>query len=247
VDDITKRRRLQPVYAVEKAAQSVFQALLGATRGGTCHQTHQYDARLFLATHRKRAYTTDNIEFDMFLAFEEVWQEAQVRYESSPSAVVIHLHKECGDPPSKKGAKKRIPVRNLCGPMVKMRPWRSHRLNLTVESEKLWARQRGDSCFSVDPSVQLVTLEELIELHPNSLTEMTKRIVAVMLGHAVLHLHGTRWIYPSWGASYIIFYKVSTAIPIRPYIHVTLLEDLGNCAKPSTFDVDRDENLSEDE
>lgn len=245
-NDAAKQARLRPVYTVGKAAQSVFQALLAAT-GGSCHEVHHYDARLFLATHRKREHVANGIEFDMFLSFEEVWQETQVCFESSPAAARIVVSGDCGNASAKKAPKKRALVRHLCAPMMKMRPWRSHRLNLAVENERLWVWQRGDSCFPIDPSTQPVTLEEFIEHHPNALTEMTKRILAVMLGHAVLHLRGTRWIRSSWGASDVLFHKVSSAVPIRPYIHVTLLDDLGDGSVRGKRDTTEGEDTSGDD
>jgi hypothetical protein len=68
-----------------------------------------------------------------------------------------------------------------------------------------------------------VSLQHFIREGPRSLTEKTKRILAVLLGYAVLHLHGTPWLQPTWDSSQILFFQCpSSKIPLRPFIEAQL-------------------------
>lgn len=223
VDEHTrpKRQRVQPAWDVWKGAQSTYH-LLASVKDCACDPRHSQDARLLLATHRYQQ-EEDRRCLEMFLSLGYPWQEVRigVQVHDEPSIRVI-INGKPGTKPDKKNKQ----IKNLCKLMTQFRKFRlrTHRLSFTVEGGRLWNNSPEESSFPIDLSGGEISLEDFIRTQGHTLTEKTKRIVAVMLAHGVLHLLGTGWIQQSWGASNIIFHQISTAIPIRPYIQVNLEE-----------------------
>ncbi|KID95967.1 Peptidase S8/S53, subtilisin/kexin/sedolisin, partial [Metarhizium majus ARSEF 297] len=242
----SRRQRFQPAYSVPKAAQSVYQGLLAAA-SCTCHPAHRYGARLFLATHRKCDQFAQDLKFDMFLSLDGNWQEAHVCFESTSTALKSALKKDHSNSSAKHFPPKLKKVTRLCAPLKSLRGLGARCLKLTVEGETLWAREPELRQSHIDLMKNPVSLEDFIKNYPNSLTEMTKRVLAVLFAHAALHLHGTRWIQADWGSSNIVFYQVSSAIPLRPYIQIRLVDDSRDRSMVKRDESTNDENVSDDD
>lgn len=231
------RRRVEPAWAVWKAAQLTYQ-LLTSVKACACDPSHPYDARLFLATHRDPKAQEDNSSLEMFLSLGSPWQEVRVSILDEPSVKFL-----INDKPTTKTVKKNKQIKNLCRLMKQFRrlQLRLHRLSFTVEDGNLWNDTPEESPFPLDLSGGEISLEEFIRTRGVALTEKTKRILAVMLSHGVLHLHGTGWMQQSWGPSNVVFYQVSSAIPIRPFIRVNLMETVPECRVDDSDASDDDE------
>lgn len=240
VDEYTslKRKRAEPAWAVWKAAQSAYQ-LLASVKDCACDPSHPYDARLFLATHRGPKAQDDNCNLEMFLSLGSPWQEVRVGILDEPRVKFL-----ISDKPATKPSKKNKQIKNLCKLMTQFRKkqLRLYRLSFTVEDGSLWNNTPEESPFPLDLSGGEISLEDFIRTRAVTLTEKTKRIVAVMLGHGVLHLHGTGWIQQSWGASNVIFHQISSAIPIRPYIQLRLADDVPEFIADETDASEDDED-----
>ncbi|KAH7417511.1 peptidase S8/S53 domain-containing protein, partial [Cadophora sp. MPI-SDFR-AT-0126] len=101
-----------------------------------------------------------------------------------------------------------------------------HRLELKVESGRLWKLKSERCSFQVDRTETKISLDQFIKDGSRSLTEKTKRILAVLLSYTVLHLQGTPWLQSSWGSSNIIFFRTTASIiPLKPFIQVQLVQE----------------------
>ncbi|KPM38858.1 hypothetical protein AK830_g7710 [Neonectria ditissima] len=241
-----KKTRPEPPYAVWVAAQSVFKALTRCIKC-ECHQTHELHARLSLGTYRKP--DPDNItDFNMFLSLPQALQEVHV-HTVRESVVRIIIDDDKQVPPKKLNYKPMV-VKELCEQIQKMQKKTSQRLEFKVERGRLLKLRSEKSCFQVDRAKPTISLQQLINQSSRPLTEKTKRILAVLLSYAVLHLHGTPWLPPSWDSSKILFFQtLSSTVPLRPFIRTdlssqdTLLgqspieESVGHCGLDMT-DVD---------
>jgi hypothetical protein len=117
-------------------------------------------------------------------------------------------------------------VKSLCDPIQKMKKMASHRLHLKVERGLLWKLRSERSNFPIDRTKAPLSLEQFITEGSRSLTEKTKRILAVLLSYTVLHLHGTPWLPTTWGSSSIIFFQTaSSVIPLKPFISTQLVQE----------------------
>lgn len=226
VDEHTppKRKRAEPAWAVWKAAESTYR-LLTSVKNCACNPGHPCEARLFLATHRDPKPQKGNCNLEMFLSLDSPWQEVRVGI-LDKSRVKFFTN----DKPTTQPVKKNKQIKSLCKLMTEFRKLepRLHRLSFTVEDGGLWNNTPEESPFPLDLSGE-ISLDDFIRTRAGTLTEKTKRIIAVMLGHGLLHLHGTGWMQQSWGASKVIFYQISSAVPIRPYIQVDLGENVSEC------------------
>lgn len=216
------RKRAEPPWTVWNAAQSTYR-LLTSVENCACDPSHPYDARLFLATHRDSEPPGDTCNLELFLSLGSPWQEVRVEVFDEP-----RVKFRIDDEPAPKPMKRNRQIKNLCKLMTQFKKLqlRLHRLAFTVENGILWNNPPEESPFPFDLSGGEISLEEFIRTSAVKLTEKTKRIIAVMLGHGVLHLHGTGWMQQSWGASNVIFHRMSSAIPIRPYIQLKLVDNV---------------------
>lgn len=238
-DDFTpeKMRGSEPSYAVWNAAQSLFKALI-ASKNCTCEPTHEFGARLCLGTYRKPGDDTDVdnfCDFDMFLSMKQDWHEVHV-HTVNERIVRFALNNEQQHSRGKNHGSPAKRVRKLCEPIKKKRKF-PYRLDFKVEDGSLWKLRSERSSFPVDMTKTPVSLDQLIKEGPRSLTEKTKRILAVLLGYAVLHLHGTPWLQPTWNSSSIIFFHTaSSAIPLRPFIQTELVQGSTGNTTPNLDD-----------
>lgn len=216
-----KKSRSEPPYAIWSAAQSLFKALTGSTRC-LCHPD-ELDARLCLATHRKSALSdsVDDGDFDIFLSMETFLQEAHVVTVRDTIVRIVEPHQTLLPP--RKTDYKPMPIKKLCEQIHKMQKNKSQRLELKVEKGRLLKLRSEKSNFQIDRSKPPVSLQQLITQGSRHLTEKTKRILAVLMSYAVLHLHGTPWLQPSWDSSHILFFQTAALrIPLRPFIRTEL-------------------------
>ncbi|OCK74584.1 subtilisin-like protein [Lepidopterella palustris CBS 459.81] len=225
-----RKSRSEPSYAVWNAAQSLFKALM-ASKNCTCQPTHEFGARLCLGTYRKPDLDEDidqDFDFDMYLSTQQDWQEVHV-HTVKEAVVQFAVNDEELRPQKKKLGYKLMEVKKLCEPIEKIRKMASHRLDrleFKVERGRLWKLRSERSSFPIDRTKAPVSLEQFIKEGSRSLTEKTKRILAVLLSYAVLHLHGTPWLQPTWGSSSIIFFQTaSSTIPLRPFIQTQLVQE----------------------
>ena len=124
---------------------------------------------------------------------------------------------------SKKRTHKGFPPRRqrineICKPLKEALTSKLTRLNLELEDGDLYKIQSTKTRFTSDELTNVVSLGQLISRGTTSLGEKAKRVLAVLLGYAVLHHYGGSWLGPSWGRDDVIFMKSATAIPLRPYM-----------------------------
>lgn len=208
-----KKRRTEPSYAVCTADQTLFKAL-AASAECPCRPPHELSAWL----HRDHSNC-----FDMFLATGQVLQEAHAYIVQGGVAWLFP-----SDSAQRRTEKRRyVPmvVKVLCEQIAKMPTTTPQRLELKVKRGHLLKLRSGTSSFSIDKKRPPVSLQHVIQGGCRQLTEKIKRILAVLLSYAVLHLHGTPWLKPSWDSSDILFFHTpSSKIPLRPFI-LTQLSD----------------------
>lgn len=218
----------EPTYPVWKSAQSIF-AAMQACANCPCTPAHDFGARLCLGTYRKPVLDSqfnseDSVDFNMFLSEKEDWQEVLVHADSE-RLVRITIGEEdaaCSRQRCPTAARSQR-VRNLCEPIAKIASNRSYRLVFKVSKNELFKLRSERSGNPIDRSQSAVSLDEFLRTRPGSLTEKTKRILAVILGSAVFHLHKTTWLQPQWNSSDVLFFRTpSSAIPLRPFIHTQL-------------------------
>jgi hypothetical protein len=237
------KTRGDPSYVVLNASQSLFQALV-ESKDCTCQPMHDFNVRLCLGTFRSSRKIEKERDhdcgFDIFLSnMQEQWHEADVCF--AKSAGIRFGQTEKAAHGSKIPAMK---IKNLCEPIKKRQPF--DRLKLRVgEDGRLW-KLRSEKCsFAVDEAKEPVSLQTFIQDQHRSLTDKTKRILAVMLGYAVLYLHETPWLTPSWSPSNILFFHTtSSAIPLKPFLQTELAMNVkvpsrsNPVSDPHNFDPD---------
>ncbi|CAG2005979.1 unnamed protein product, partial [Fusarium graminearum] len=211
----------EPTYAVWNAAQSIFKAMVSCM-DCPCTPAHDLSARLFMGTYRKPEIQSndkiDQVDFNMFLSSQQNWQEAIV-HTTKEKKVQIVIDEPHGQRP-KKECIRTMKVKSLCEPIAKINSKASYRLVFKVTRNQLFKLQSERSGKPIDNSQSAVSLDEFLRNRSGSLTEKTKRILAVILASAVFHLHNTPWLQSTWSSSDILFFRTpSSAIPLRPFIH----------------------------
>ncbi|WQF81022.1 Putative peptidase S8/S53 domain, peptidase S8, subtilisin, Asp-active [Colletotrichum destructivum] len=233
-EDFAPQKKIkEPSYAVWKAAQSMFNALVSCNNC-PCEPAHEFGARLRLGTYRQPTGTACDMaidagqDFNMFLSMKKEWHEARVHM-AKESVVrfgdgAAQLRRKIIRPkvqPSK--------VKSLCEPITKIMTMWAYRLELKVMREKLFILKPEKSESLVDRATEPVPLEYFLKSGSRSFTERTRRILAVILSSAVLHLHDTPWLKSTWSSSDVLFFRTSSsAIPLRPFLQ-TQLSSLEAC------------------
>ena len=109
-------------------------------------------------------------------------------------------------------------INEICKPLRTALRSKLTRLNLELEDGDLYKTQSTKTRFTSDELTNVVSLSQLISTDTTGLGEKVKRVLAVLLGYAVLHHYRGSWLGPSWGRDDIIFIKSANAIPLRPYM-----------------------------
>ncbi|CEI60255.1 unnamed protein product [Fusarium venenatum] len=214
--DICVKTRQMPPLDIWPVAQSVYSALDSSNMGpcNTCNVPHGYGARLCIETYRAQ-YDTQGYDFDMFLGLDQLWQEARVR-QLNNSVVKFIIN----DDDNKTTMKTSIRVRSLCRQIKDTQKRCMFRLNFEVRGNELWKTKSERSRFVGHVSEDVVSLSHFINKQPHLLNGKTKRILAVLLGYAVLNLHGTEWLKPTLSSDNILFFKTNGTVPLKPYLQV---------------------------
>ncbi|KND87724.1 Intracellular serine protease [Tolypocladium ophioglossoides CBS 100239] len=216
-------------FAVSSAAQAVSKAM-AACRNCGCMPAHDFGARLRLGTHRKSSADADadadtegEVDFDMFLSLKQDWQEVRVH---TAKEKLVQFDIEGQAPRPRQPRTLAAPVQWLCEPIFKAKAKKmmaTFRLELKVTRGRLFKLQSERRSGLVDLTKSPVSLEEFLQGSPRAFTEKTKRILAVLLSYAVLHLHDTPWLQSTWNSSDILFFRTSASeIPLRPFLQTRL-------------------------
>lgn len=236
--------------AVWSAAQSIFKAFV-ACSSCNCTPTHDIRAQLRLGTYRKHNTRREEemdecLDFDIFLSLKQGWKEARVSIvkEIKDSVVQIQSNNPIEQPNGQRRAIKirQKRVKQLCEPIKNLRP-ATYRLKLKVTGDQIFKLQSERSTFLIDRAQSPVTLEQLLRNGSHPFTERTKRILAVMLSYAVLYLHDTPWLQPTWGSSHVLFLPTTSShIPLQPFIQTHLAShnesSQDSCTDPDDLDPD---------
>ncbi|RFU35462.1 hypothetical protein B7463_g889, partial [Scytalidium lignicola] len=226
-DDFALRMEIrEPPYAVQNAAQSVFKAL-AACKNCLCTPAHEFGAQLRLGTYRKPYLgndvdTDEELDFDMFLSMMQDWHEVHI-HTTKEKAVKWAVAGQVQQSQVKKRRPKTMRVKSLCEPIQKIKKMEAYRLEFEVKGVQLYKLQSERSTFPVDKTKDPISLEQFLQGGSRSFTERTRRILALILSYAVLHLHDTPWLQPTWSSSNILFFRTaSSAIPLRPFLQTQL-------------------------
>lgn len=223
----TSKKITEPSYGVWQAAQSMFNALASST-DCLCNPSHEFGARLRLGTYRRPPNAECDIhadaehDFEMFLSLKQEWHEARVRLAKEQ---VVQF--DDGTPQSKISKRLKpqsLKVKSLCEPLTKIKTLKAYRLELKVMRKRLFRMKSEKSELIIDGARDPISLESFLRSSSRSLTSVkTKQILAVILSSAVLHLHDTPWLKPTWRSSDILFFRTaSSQIPLQPFLQTDL-------------------------
>ncbi|ETS79227.1 hypothetical protein PFICI_09080 [Pestalotiopsis fici W106-1] len=236
-----RKIRQKPPEDVRSAAGSLFQ-VLEATRRCTCEPIHKYIVQLSLGTHREPVTSCD---FDLYFGLEQTWQEARVQT-GAPMHSAVPRHQTTGENSGRSIRRRdqRRRVHQLCKDILNTkRRFPDYRLKFCLEEDCLWKLQSEESDLVNDKSKAPVSLTQLLTDGVTLLNERIKRILSVMLGYAVLHLHKTSWLSPTWGSDNVMFFRSVDGLPMRPYIRTPLGDDeaTGQSSSERANDGDEEE------
>ncbi|KAL7916637.1 hypothetical protein GGI35DRAFT_47714 [Trichoderma velutinum] len=224
----------EPSYAVYKAAHALFDALQKC-RNCSCSTQHDIGAKLELGTYlqpikmsektRIVPYDGDDatggLDFDMFLSMGHDWHEVRIKTDKKS---VVGLAMD-GHAPSSHEDLNSKRVEHLCSSIneAKSREWQ--RLILKLTWGQLFNERIEKSNFWIDKFTPPISLLRCFEEYHDFFTEKIKRILCLMIGYAVFHLEGTRWLQLGWGSANIKFFQtIAHKTPLRPFIQVDLPE-----------------------
>lgn len=247
-----KKRRQRPPNDIQPAALSLFE-VLQAKRGCTCEPVHKYVVQLSLGTYRAQVTSRD---FDLYFQLEQKWHEARVQTRapahSEASNVLIRLHTnvEGTNTSARDRDEQRGIVKELCKTIIKTtkkmtKLWSDPRLNLALEGDNLRKLGSAKSDFAIDKTKDPISLARLLADNLTNFSLRIKHILSVLLGYAVLHLHDTLWLSPTWGSDNVMFFRSFDGLPMRPYIRNTL--DYDGTTYQSRPDDENEEEFDPDE
>ncbi|KAI0405374.1 pfs domain-containing protein [Xylaria palmicola] len=231
VDDFAPTRKIsEPPYAAWKAAQSIFKALT-ACKGCPCSPAHDFSARICLGTYRKpdlgpEVIEGNELDFDLFLSMMEGWHEARVRT-ARETVVQFAVDDQAGSCVSSRRdtALRPMKVKRLCEPIARIKTMAAYRLDFKVMRGQLFKLQSKRSTSLFDTTKNSISLEQILEGGSRSFSERARRILAVLLSSATLHLLDTSWLRPMWNSANVLFFRTAAeAIPLRPFIQIQLAD-----------------------
>lgn len=239
----TWKRRSEPSYASLFAARSLFHVL---EVSGRC-SCHTYGARFCIKTHRD-SDLKEEYDFNLFLEVDERWQDAHFHaVKESHSSVRFAIDDGSRSSKRERPRTGRKKVKFLCDPIKKIQQnFPTYRLKFLVENDILWKLQSEPS-NAADVMTNAITLQRFMAEESFKLTEKTKRILAVLLGYAVLHLHETPWLNSSWGPANILFLRTSSGTPLKPYIELQFGNDIMNNTSSTIVENDEDDDFDPDD
>lgn len=224
----------EPSYVVRRAAESAFKALTSCSKC-SCPSQHNLSAKLELGTYRKptkitkkkvafrsRAQNTSQdpdaaeVDLGLFLSMDRDWHEfrLQIPKERGVSFAVADETSLASSSPSQKWKSKGggfSRVDGLCNSISKAKAKLRQRLVLILKGGELFEMGFEKSSFQVDNAASVLSLSQCIISCHSFFSEKTKRILSLILGHAILHLHGTSWLQPGWGSVHIKFFQTASS------------------------------------
>ncbi|KAL8366004.1 hypothetical protein RB595_004675 [Gaeumannomyces hyphopodioides] len=224
--EISRKTKSSPSLDVWEAANSVLLALrkLGScTSHSHCHNTPDLWPKLCVATHRKLPAAPDSCgvtvdSFDILIDVGEAKaQEAHIQTTRHPAPAP-----EAGGLPTivvasfgaaKAAVKQRSMILDkICQESMLPRPLRRLDLELSWKDDEFKIKKlRGqDKTLNIDGQKSSISLDFLLRTaDERSLTIQNRRILAVLLGYAVLNLHRTQWLQNSFTSSSVLLFPTS--------------------------------------
>ncbi|KAK2882509.1 hypothetical protein FQN49_000275 [Arthroderma sp. PD_2] len=92
------------------------------------------------------------------------------------------------------------------------------RSNLVAQGTQLWRHRPTLRQYKYTVMQDEVKLTDLLHSKSSAWSVMTKLVLAVILAHSFLWLHGDPWLNGRWDRSNVIFYFNGKSIPVRPFI-----------------------------
>lgn len=205
----------EPLHQVSAAAHSTYKAL-EKCKACPCKPPHGLGARLRLATYKRNDIGNDtdsSLQFETFLSAKNGWKEALIQTGSEVPQQLQSTSQQ---------------ITKLCNEM-------NHtsniiRLKFKVEQDKLYRLENGTGSPKavIDSSKDALSLQGILR-RENYLSEKAKRILALILGSAVLHLYGTPWIHSTWNSESIVFFPTdSSCFYLRPFIDTRISEEISS-------------------
>lgn len=256
VDEISKRQPTQksksfemelsvetlgePKFAIRTAAQSSFDALHSCKKC-ICPCPHDFGVKLELSTYRQppkpsRSWVQPNryknksaggLNFEVFLCMERNWQEVGIHAVAASVGFTIPGEESFVSRQRAVSSSSRIEV--LCNEMTRMKSKPGQRLELELTQNQLFDKGFKKTDFHIDNPAEDVSLMQRINEDPKCFNERTKRILCLIIGYTVLHLHNTSWLQPGWSSANIKFFRTkSSQIPLRPFIETRLDDRKGD-------------------
>lgn len=250
VDGISKRQPIQrskafegqptvkslgePKSIVQRAAQSSFDAL-HRCRQCKCPCPHDFGVKLELGTYRQpptssrprvRQYrykdrTAGGLDFEVFLCMEGDWHEVGIH--AVRSLVQFSLPEEKTLVHRKEAVSARTKIEILCDEIARMKSKPGQRLELELAEDHLFHMGFEKTSFHIDNPAEDVSLMQCINDHQERFTERTKRLLYIIIGYMVFHLHNTSWLQAEWSSENIKFFRtISSEVPLRPFIDARL-------------------------
>ncbi|KAL1604742.1 hypothetical protein SLS60_004282 [Paraconiothyrium brasiliense] len=112
--------------------------------------------------------------------------------------------------------RKRRQVVHLCTPLKSARESRI-KLHLLTEGEAIYLEDRSQPVYTPEDLIDAVSLSTLSSSANAVITEETKLIIAVILGHTLIHSYNTPWI-KNWKLENIVFIRCGNTVPLRPFL-----------------------------
>lgn len=237
----------EPQSTVQRAAQSSFEALHNCKKcmcpcphennckKFICPCPHDFMVKLELGTYRQppksskvraRQYhytqkTISGLDFEVFLRMEKNWHEIAIH--AVGKRVGFSLPREEDAVRRKKVVSTTRTIEILCEEIPRMISKPGQRLELELNQNQLFDMGFEKTSFYIADPAEDVSLTECIKEFGECFTERTKRILYLIIGHTVLHLHDTSWLQSDWGSANIKFFRTSSSeIPLRPFIEARL-------------------------
>lgn len=256
VDEISKRQPIhkyksfemeptvktlgEPKSAVRTAAQSSFDALYSCKKC-ICPCPHDFGVKLELSTYRQppkpsrsrvqpnryKNKSAGGLNFEVFLCMERNWQEVGIHAVAARVGFTIPGESSLVNRQGTVSSRSRIEI--LCKEMTRMKTKPGQRLQLELTENQLFDMGFEKTDFHIHDPAGDESLMQRIKEHRECFTERIKRILYLIIGYTVLHLHNTSWLQSGWSSANIKFFRtVSSQIPLRPFIETRLDDRKGD-------------------
>ncbi|KAL8336316.1 hypothetical protein RB601_000232 [Gaeumannomyces tritici] len=226
--EVSRKTKSSPSLDVWEAANSVLLALqkLGCcTSHSHCHNPPDLWPKLCVATHRKLSAAPDSrgVTVDAFDILIDVGdakaQEAHIQTSRhlapAPKAVGLPTIVIAPFGTAKAAVKQRsMVIDKICRESMLPKPLRRLDLELSWTNDEFRIKKlRGqDKKLNIDGQRSSISLDFLLRTaNERSLTIQNRRILAVLLGYAVLNLHRTQWLQNSFTSSNVLLFPASVS------------------------------------